>query len=328
MKTSFRKYGRKDNQDLCEISLENDHGMEIKVLNYGATLEKVLLNKENMILTLNSREDYSKERNFLGGTVGRICGRVRLGQWRHGHQIQQLPQNDGKNHIHGGRGTDTKIWDFKLKNSDQVAQANFFLFDVDGDNGYPGNMKLHATYKLDNNNNVSYKLTAVSDQLTIFNPANHTYFNLGEKAADLELQLVADYYLPVDEDGLPNQGMKNVKDTVFDFRKKKKVSTALNSDDNQIKLRNGLDHPFILNGMQPSAILTSTKHQMIMTTNAPAIVVYTANHFNHTGVAKNIGQYDGITLEAQCPPAERTDLSEITLLPYEKFERKINWNFK
>ena len=50
--------------------------MQVNILNYGATLEKVLLNQENMILTLNSPEDYSKERNFLGGTVGRICGRV------------------------------------------------------------------------------------------------------------------------------------------------------------------------------------------------------------------------------------------------------------
>lgn len=327
MKTSFKKYGRKDSQDLCEISLENDYGMQVNILNYGATLEKVLLNQENMILTLNSPEDYSKERNFLGGTVGRICGRVRLGQWKHGNQIYQLPQNDGENHIHGGIGTDMKIWNFKLKNSEQESRVDLFLFDPDGDNGYPGNMKLHATYKLDNENNLSYKLEAVSDQLTIFNPANHTYFNLGERDTDLKLRLAADYYLPVGTDGLPNQGMKNVENTVFDFRQGKKISAALDSDDSQINLRNGLDHPFILNGMQPAAVLSSNKHKMIMTTNAPAIVTYTANHFNHTGVANNIGQYDGITLEAQYPPAEGIELGKITLLPFEKFERKINWNF-
>lgn len=327
MKTSFVKYGVKDGQDLCEISLENDHGMQVKLLNYGATLEKVLLNSENMILSLNSPEDYSKERNFLGGTVGRICGRVHLGQWKHGNHIFQLPKNDGENHIHGGIGTDMKVWNFKLKNSNQESQADLFLFDSDGDNGYPGNMKLHVTYKLDNENNVSYKLEAVSDQLTIFNPANHTYFNLGERATDLQLQLAADYYLPVGKDGLPNQGMQSVENTVFDFRKGKRIAETLNSDNSQIKLRNGLDHPFILNGMQPAAVLTSDKHKMVMTTNAPAIVTYTANHFNHTGIANNIGQYDGITLEAQCLPAEGINLGEITLLPYEKFERKINWNF-
>ena len=327
MKTSFIKYSRKNNQDLCEISLENDHGMQVKVLNYGATLEQVLLGGENMILSLNEPADYSKERNFLGGTVGRICGRIRLGQWKHGNQIYQLPQNDGKNHIHGGIGIDTRVWNFKLKNSDQECQVDLFLFDADGNNGYPGNMKFHVTYKLDNENNLSYSLRAFSDQLTIFNPANHTYFNLGEKATDLNLKLSADYYLPVGEDGLPNQGIKSVENTVFDFRQGKKISLTLSSDNRQIKLRNGLDHSFILNGMQPAAILTSEKHKMIMTTNAPAIVIYTANHFNHTGIASNIGQYDGITLEAQCPPVEGTDLGEITLLPFEKFERKVNWQF-
>lgn len=129
------------------------------------------------------------------------------------------------------------------------------------------------------------------------------------------------------KDGLPNRGMQSVENTVFDFRQGKKIAETLGSDDSQIKLRNGLDHPFILNGMQPAAILTSDKHKMVMTTNAPAIVTYTANHFNHTGIANNIGQYDGITLEAQCPPAEGINLGEITLLPYEEFERKINWNF-
>ena len=87
MKTSFNKYGRKDGNDLCEISLKNDNGMVVKVLNHGATLEKVLLNDKNMILSLNSPADYSQERNYLGGTVGRIAGRVRKGQWRHGLEI-------------------------------------------------------------------------------------------------------------------------------------------------------------------------------------------------------------------------------------------------
>lgn len=328
MRTSFKKYGEKNGKDLCEITLKNSQGTEVKVLNYGATLEKVLLDNENMIMSLSTPADYSKERNFLGGTVGRICGRVRLGQWKHGQDIYQLPQNDGKNHIHGGLGTDTRVWNFKLHSDDQVARVDLYLFDPDGSNNFPGNMKLHVSYELDDENNVDYRLEAVSDQLTIFNPANHTYFTLGEKAKDLNLQLNADYYLPVGADGLPTAGMAEVKNTAFDFTTGKKISAALGSNDPQIKLRNGIDHPFILNGNQPAAVLTSQKHKMTMTTNAPAVVIYTGNHFDHTGIAKNIGQYDGVTLEAQCPPSNTTDLSEITLLPNEKFERKICWKFK
>lgn len=64
MKTAFKKYGRKDNHDLCELMILNDSGMEVKILNYGATLEKVLLSGDDLILSLNSPADYSKERNF------------------------------------------------------------------------------------------------------------------------------------------------------------------------------------------------------------------------------------------------------------------------
>lgn len=328
MKTNFVKYERKDNKDLCEITLENDAGMAVKVLNYGATLEKVLLNGENMILSLNSPEDYSKERNFLGGTVGRIAGRVRAGRWKHGNEIHQLPLNDGDNHIHGGIGTDMHVWDFRPSCDSEHARVDLTLFDPDGNNDYPGNLKLHARYELDNENNLHYLLEAVSDKLTIFNPVNHTYFNLGERAEDLNLQMNADYYLPVDEAGLPDRGMAEVAGTAFDFRKTKRIGDALNSDDSQIKLRNGLDHPFILNGNNPAATLTSAKHKLIVKTNAPALVLYAGNHFNHTGIANNIGQYDGITFEAQCPPAEGNDLGQITLLPFEKFKRTVDWKFE
>ena len=67
---------------------------------------------------------------------------------------------------------------------------------------------------------------------------------------------------------------------------------------------------------------------MTVTTNAPALVLYAGNHFDHTGIPDNIGQYDGLTFEAQCPPAEGNDLGQITLLPNEKFRRTVNWKFE
>ncbi|MBP2057155.1 aldose 1-epimerase [Lactobacillus colini] len=329
MKTSFIKYGQKDGKDLCEITLKNNKGMEVKVLNYGATLEKVIFKGENMILSLPHPSDYSKERNFLGGTVGRICGRIKSGQWKHGDATVQLPKNDGENHIHGGIGTDMRVWDFRLDKRKDTAKVVLTLLDPDGNNGFPGNMKLTASYELDNDNSLLYKLEAVSDQMTIFNPANHTYFTLGEKSArDVWMNISADYFLPVSRDGLPIAGMESLKGTAFDFTQGKRISEALDSNDDQIKLRNGLDHPFILGCNRPAATLTTRKYQMTMSTNAPAIVVYTGNHFNNTGVASNIGQYDGVTLEAQCPPTSGSDLSEITLLPNEKFNRWAWWYFE
>lgn len=330
MKTTFNKYGQKDGKDLCEIILKNDHGTVVKLLNYGATLEKVLINGDNMILSLDTPEDYSKERNFLGGTVGRIAGRVRSGQWKHGKELLQLPLNDGPNHIHGGIGSDMQVWDFRLMQDNDHAATEFTLFDPDGNNGYPGNINWQVTYQLDNQDNLKYTIKFLSDKLTIANPVNHTYFTLGERAEDLTLKLNADYYLPVDSQGLPDprRGMEKVAHSAFDFRTPKKISQALHSDDPQIKLRNGLDHPFIFAGAQPAAILAGNDYILEVSTNAPALVLYTGNHFNHTGIAHNIGKYDGITFETQCPPAAGNDLGQIVVMPNQEKVRTVTWHFK
>jgi len=336
MDVQVTKYAHQNHQDYCEITLCNNNGMQVKILNYGATLEKILLPRngklENVILSLDSPADYSKKRNFLGGTVGRIVGRVRLGQWQVGQHILQLPLNDGHNHAHGGQGTDTRVFRFRPHLTPDYAQVCLTLFDPDGRNGYPGNLKITVTYTLDNQNQLAYEVQAYTDKVTIFNPTNHVYFRLdGDQTTikDLNLQINSNDYLPLDTESLPSIGRKSVRNTPFDFRKGQRLGDVLNTDNAEIKAEHGLNHPFILNGKVPAATLTSpTKHiSMRLTTSAPAVVVYTANHFNHSGVAAHIGQYDGVALESQVPPQESTDLTPLILMPNEKFNRWIHWQF-
>lgn len=338
MKTLVQKYDRMNGKDLCEITLINEHNVRATVLNYGATLEKLEIptgnNKwENIIMSLATPKDYAKERNFLGGTVGRVAGRIKDGKWQHGNQITQFKLNDGQNSLHGGGevGFDNKPWDFKVTSDKDTASVQLILFDPDGENNYPGNMKIIATYQLDNDNNLNYNITAFTDKTTLFNPTNHTFFRLDgpqSNVEDLNLQLNADYYVPVDDATMPITGMAKVADTVFDFRKPKRLGAIINSTaEPQIKNRNGLDHPFILNGYEPAAVLSSTKtnRKLIMSTDAQAVVVFSANTFNHQGAAKNIGRHDGITLEAQAAPESDYSLSSFTLVPGERFSRTINW---
>lgn len=245
--------------------MENDHGLAVKVLNYGATLEDVAVpvdgTTRHVILSLKTAADYSKERNFLGGTVGRIAGRVWHGQWKNGDRILQLPVNDGENHIHGGFGTDQEVWSFRPEQGEDFVAVHFGLLDPDGHNGFPGNLQLEATYSLKNSGELTYDLTAYSDKLTVFNPTNHTYFcldGLGTKIDQTKLRLAADYYLPVKEDGLPVAGMVPVQGTAFDFTQEKAIGEALRSGDAQIALREGLDHPFILNGRKTAAEISAS----------------------------------------------------------------------
>lgn len=336
MDIQVERYAHQDHRDYCEITLINDRGMQVKVLNYGATLEQVLLplngRLENVILSLDTPADYSKERNFLGGTVGRICGRVRAGKWSLGDQTLQLPLNDGHNHAHGGQGTDTQVFAFQPSVTATHARVRLTLIDPAGHNGYPGNLKMVVTYTLDNDNQLAYQIEAVTDRPTIFNPANHVYFRLdgpGHDVRDLKLQLNSAAYLPLDQESLPYKGRRPVAGTVFDFQRGQRLGPVLAATDPEIVAERGLNHPFLLTGHAPAATLTSpTRHvQMHLTTNAPAIVVYTANHFDHSGIAHHIGQYDGVALEAQVPPQEDPALTSLVLMPNEHFDRWIHWQF-
>lgn len=327
MDVSVEQYGQYQGQNLYELTLTNDQGMVVKLLNYGATLEKVLLPEadglHNMVLSLPTREDYSKERNFLGGTVGRIVGRIRGHVWQHGDVKVDLPMNEGKNHIHGGDdGLDRQVYNFRTEQTATTASASFTFVDPAGHNGYPGNLKLQVTYTLTNANALQYRVDALSDEETLFNPTNHTYFALDQPATidETVLTIPADAYKPLDAEHLPDQGWQPVAGTVLDFRNGQKLGDVIHTRADQITSERGINHPFLLkNGKALAAKLQTKNHTMTLVTTAPSVVVYTANHFDGTGVAHNIKQFDGVALECQYPPVSGSDLSAITLLPGEPF---------
>lgn len=336
MDVSVEQYGQYQGQNLYELTLTNDQGMVVKLLNYGATLEKVLLPEadglHNMVLSLPTREDYSKERNFLGGTVGRIVGRIRGHVWQHGDVKVDLPMNEGKNHIHGGDdGLDRQVYNFRTEQTATTASASFTFVDPAGHNGYPGNLKLQVTYTLTNANALQYRVDALSDEETLFNPTNHTYFALDQPATidETVLTIPADAYKPLDAEHLPDQGWQPVAGTVFDFRNGQKLGDVIHTRADQITSECGINHPFLLkNGKALAAKLQTKNHTMTLVTTAPSVVVYTANHFDGTGVAHNIKQFDGVALECQYPPVSGSDLSAITLLPGEPFTLANTWTFE
>lgn len=336
MDVSVEQYGQYQGQNLYELTLTNDQGMVVRLLNYGATLEKVLLPEadglHNMVLSLPTREDYSKERNFLGGTVGRIVGRIRGHVWQHGDVKVDLPMNEGKNHIHGGDdGLDRQVYNFRTEQTATTASASFTFVDPAGHNGYPGNLKLQVTYTLTNANALQYRVDALSDEETLFNPTNHTYFALDQPATidETVLTISADAYKPLDAEHLPDQGWQPVAGTVFDFRNGQKLGDVIHTRADQITSERGINHPFLLkNGKALAAKLQTKNHTMTLVTTAPSVVVYTANHFDGTGVAHNIKQFDGVALECQYPPVSGSDLSAITLLPGEPFTLANTWTFE
>ena len=54
----------------------------------------------------------------------------------------------------------------------------FSRISSDGEEGYPGNLTIQATYGLNDDNEIHLNVTATTDKATIINITNHSYFNL------------------------------------------------------------------------------------------------------------------------------------------------------
>ncbi|WP_424411633.1 galactose-1-epimerase [Pasteurella sp. PK-2025] len=294
------------------FTLSNSNGMSIQIMDWGATwitCQVPVQTELREVLVGCKLEDYPFQDAYLGATVGRYANRIAGSDFHlNGKQIS-LKANQGVHHLHGGMvGFDKQRWRVGQCSENAVS---FMLFSPDGDQGFQGNVEVVVTYTLTEDNCVELVFDAISDKDTPLNLTNHAYFNLvnAEQGVDIRshfLCLHADYYLPVDKEGIPNAPLKYVQQTSFDFRTEKKLAQDFLQDE-QIAV-NGYDHAFLLNKQQdvPCAILTAPDRrlQLQMFTSQPALQVYTGNFLagtprRHGGVYQN---YAGIALESQALP--------------------------
>lgn len=291
------------------FTLTNQQGMRIQLMDWGATwlscqvpvnggLQEVLLGAQV--------PDYLKQQAYLGVTVGRYANRIANSRFRLNGRTVYLNANQGKHQLHGGEGFDKRRWQVE-KCGDNFVQ--FSLFSPDGDQGFIGNVQVKTTYRLTEQNSVRIEFEALSDEDTPLNLTNHAYFNLDNASQGTDvrghfLQLNADYFLPVDEQGIPNAPLKTVQGSSFDFRQEKTLAQDFLQQEQQ--LTKGYDHAFLLNGTQPCAVLTSSNRQLslALSTSQPALQVYTGNYL--AGTPNRLGytyqDYQGIALEPECLP--------------------------
>lgn len=315
MEYNVEVFGNHAGVKYSKIILTNDKQVSIELSDLGARILAFLVPNELGVEPVNIVDGYASVQEvfdlhdyYLGATVGRVAGRIANGQFTLGDQLIQLDKNAGVHHLHGGADAiDLEKWAFKIEKEANEISVVFELEDADGHNGYPGNMHFQVRHALNNENEWTITYNVTTDKETIVNPTNHVYFNLDDDRNGIVnhfLQIAADKYLPIDEQGIPtNERGVDVADTVFDFRREKRLADALKENTDQIQLAKGIDHPFILNPSKGAQLVISnpTKHLAIsITTDAPSIVVYTFNY--PMAIDEKRGLHHSIALEAQLLP--------------------------
>jgi galactose mutarotase-like enzyme len=216
-------------------------------------------NIESIVLRFPDLTGYIAHGNlYLGAIVGRTAGRIDRASFELNGAMYDLPKNDGENSLHGNGEFSTALWEAEVfDRADpnvcehrQHVSVTFFRTSPAGANGFPGEVHAEVTYVLNNNSQfeITYRATTTED--TLFDPTNHTYFNLsGNQKADILSQtLIADVdrFVELRDDLIPTGNILPVDGTAFDFRLGEPFSQGRTSEHPQnIMVGHGYDHPFL-----------------------------------------------------------------------------------
>lgn len=311
-------------------SLENEY-VRVRLTDIGAALVSLETRDRtgafgNIVVSGADANAYFNNPCYLGVTVGRYANRIAKGRfWLEGVEYV-LPVNNGPNHLHGGvRGISNYIWSAE----GNASAITFRWWSLAGQEGYPGNLHIAVTYRLEGNN-LSIEYSARTDAPTVVNLTNHAYWNLAGRGSILahNLKLHADQYLENDKDVLPTGNILNVAGTPFDFRQSHAVG-------DQLQAAGGYDNCYVVRNwdstLRPAAQLSDpvSGRTMDVYTTEPGIQLYTANYFDGSVNSAGYQQHEALCLECQRFPDSPNQLEfpSTTLRAGEEYRQTTQHRF-
>jgi aldose 1-epimerase len=266
-----------------------------------------------VVLGFKSLAEYEAKSPYFGALIGRYANRIALGKFSLDGANYTLSLNNGANALHGGKkGFDKVVWAVKPL---EGAAAELTYTSPDGEEGYPGNLKVKVVYAWTNDAELKIEYEAATDKPTVINLTSHSYFNLaGDGSGSIEghiLSVNADKFTPVDGGGIPTGEIKPVAGTPFDFRTALPIGARLRSGDQQMINGRGYDHNFVVNQTGNAVTLHATLYDsasgrmMAISSDQPGLQFYTGNFLDGTTYGAGGKQYrqgDGLCLETQHLP--------------------------
>ena len=299
-------FGHTADGDAVEVfTLSNRNGLRARIMSYGALLTELHIpdregKRADVVLGFDNLASYLNGHPHFGCTTGRFANRIARGRFILNGQEYQLAVNNGPNHLHGGlKGFDKRIWKSSAASGASGSAVRFSYLSPDGEEGYPGNLQVEVTYTLTDEDELRIDYAATTDQPTVVNLTNHSYFNLaGAGRGDIldhELEINADRYTPVDETSIPTGEIASVAGTVMDFRK----PTAIGDRFHQLRTSPvGYDHNYVINQRRPAELTLAAQCRdpksgrlMKVLTTEPGVQLYSANYLDGRFVGKEGRRY-------------------------------------
>ena len=329
-------------------TLTNASGAEARIINYGAIVVSLKVpDKEgklrDVVLGYDDLAGYLKDKDFFGSTVGRYGNRIGAGKFTLDGKTYQLDINNGKNHLHGGsKGFYKQLWKGQAVKGRKGPGVKLTYVSKDGEQGYPGTVKMTVTYTLTRKNGLRIDYRGTTDKPTILNPTHHSYFNLSgdptHKILDEELTIDADKFTPVDAGLIPTGKLADVAGTPMDFRKATKIGARVDAKDEQLQLGKGYDHNWVIRSpskkVRKVAELYDPTSGIVMQiiTDQPGLQFYSGNFLNGTIHGKNGVAYEhrtAVCLEPQVFPdaPNHPNFPSAVLKPGQQYKQTTIYQF-
>lgn len=290
MSVQAKQFGTtKNGEEVTCYTLENKNGMKAEFIDYGAIIVSLFVpdkdgKLDDVVLGYDDVAAYEANGCFFGALIGRHGNRIGGASFELNGVTYELEKNDGENNLHGGTPGYHKVM-YQVETSDD--SVTFSRTSPHMEQGYPGNLDLSVTYTLTDDNELKITYTAKSDQDTLCNMTNHSYFNLkghdGGEITDHNVWIKANGFTETSDDLIPNGTIVDVTGTPMDFRTKKAIGDDIGADYKPLVIAGGYDHNYALDkksgALEKVAELSEDRsgRTMEVYTDLPGMQLYTGN---------------------------------------------------
>lgn len=325
MSITVKPFGTAPNGEQTQLyTLTNQNGASVSISDFGGILNAIRVPDRDgklgdVLLGYPSVEGYTPQGDYIGALIGRVGNRIANGECTlNGVQLHLAKNENGRSHLHGGNvGFDRKMW--SVLPVEGICEDSLILkyTSPDGEENYPGTLRVMVTYTFTDENELIIRYEAVSDKDTLCNLTNHAYFNLeGEGSGSLldhAFEFNCDTFTAVDQFSIPTGEIRDVTGTPFDLREPTRLADAMQAldVDEQLRFGQGFDHNFNINdpeaGLRFAVRATAPKSGRIMDvfTDMPAVQFYAGNMLKGVNPGKCGRAYtprEGFCLETQFAP--------------------------
>ncbi|MBK8188730.1 MAG: galactose mutarotase [Cellvibrio sp.] len=329
-----------------EYTLKNSSGSFVKIINFGGIITQLQVPDKNgvlgdVVLGFETLEPYLETSPYFGAIIGRYGNRIANASFQLNGKNYQLAANNGTNNLHGGPiGFDKRVWQTETFTDAKGQGLKLHLLSQDGDQGFPANLQVTVTYQFTEKNELVVDYVATTDQTTLVNLTQHSYFNLADSGDILQhqMQIFADRIVDINDVQIPLGNLMPVENTPFDFRQPKAIGADINQSHAQITNGLGYDHTFVINQHHYKHMTLAARvsepvsgRVLEVLTEEPGVQFYSGNFLDGSLIGKGTTYHHrtGFCLEPQHYPdsPNQPQFPTTVLNPGDEYKTKTIFRF-